>query len=249
MTMPKATSVHSIDLDNLEREMRRIAVSRRSVGRAKFPRIGCRPASVAPFHSSIRDNKDEPPAENGPASEVAIPQGLDSGSFGSILHTPSAAVPRPPSERRGTPTSRALALVVLCLLVTGGVGIAMMMRAGPMARSGTRTTAMGDQASSQQVARAAAQMPSPPDGLSTNPTQPLDVATSAKHEEAKLGHGVFHLHPRGVACICPSGEQITSSVAGAGSGGGEPELTSTRPSKISPMAARSVMTLHLSLST
>ena len=179
MTMPKATSVHSIDLDNLEREMRRIAVSRRSVGRAKLPRIGCRPASVAPFHSSIRDNKDEPPAENGPASEVAIPQGLDSGSFGSILHTPSAAVPRPPSERRGTPTSRALALVVLCLLVTGGVGIAMMMRAGPMARSGTRTTAMGDQASSQQVARAAAQMPSPPDGSSTNPTQPLDVATSA----------------------------------------------------------------------
>ena len=175
MTMPK-TSVHSIDLDNLEREMRRIAVSRRSVGRAKLPRIVGRPASVAPFHSSIRDDKDEPPAENGPALVAAIPQGMDSGSFGSIPHTPSA-VPRPPSERRGTPTSRALALLVLCLLVTGGVGIVMMMRAGPMAGLGTRTTTMGAQASSQQVARAAAQMPSPTDGSSTN--QPLDGATSA----------------------------------------------------------------------
>jgi hypothetical protein len=112
MTMPK-TSVHSIDLDNLEREMRRIAVSRRSVGRAKLPRIVGRPASVAPFDSSIRHEKDEPPTENGPALEAAIPQGLDSGSFGSIPHTPSAAVPRPPPERRGNPSSRALALVVL----------------------------------------------------------------------------------------------------------------------------------------
>jgi hypothetical protein len=66
-------------------------------------------------------------------------------------------------------------------------------------------------------------------------TQPLDVATSAKHEEAKLGAS------RGVACTAPRGEQITS-----GSGGDGPELTRTRPSKISPMVARSVMTPHLS---
>jgi hypothetical protein len=178
MTMPK-TSVHSIDLDNLEREMRRIAVSRRSVGRAKLPRIVGRPASVAPFDSSIRHEKDEPPTENGPALEAAIPQGLDSGSFGSIPHTPSAAVPRPPPERRGNPSSRALALVVLCLLLAGSVGVALMMRAGPMAEPGARTTTMRDQAFSQQVARAAAQMPSPTDGSSTSPTQPLDVATSA----------------------------------------------------------------------
>ena len=179
MTIPK-TSVQSVDLDDLEREMRRIAVSRRSVGRAKLARIGGRAASVAPFHSSIHDDKDAPPAENGPAPVAAIPQVLDSGRVGSTPDTQPAAVPPRPSGRRSPPSSRALVLVVLCLLVTGGVGIAMMMRVGPMAGWETRAPRMGaDRASSQQVARAAAQMPSPSDGSSTNPTQPLDVATSA----------------------------------------------------------------------
>ena len=109
----------------------------------------------------------------------AIPQDLERGSFGSNPQTPSVAVPRPPSERRSPPSSRALALVVLCLLFTGGVGVAMMMRVGPMAGSGARAPAMGkDQASSQRVAHAVAQTPSPSDGSSTNPTQPLDVATA-----------------------------------------------------------------------
>ena len=174
MTKPK-TSIQSVNLDDLEREMRRIAVSRRSVGRAKLTRTGGRPVLVAPF--PLRDD-NERPAESGLASD-AIPQDLERGSFGSIPHTPSVAVPRPPSERRSPPSSRALAFVVLCLLVTGGVGVAMMMRVGPMAGSGARAPAMGkDQASSQRVAHAVAQTPSPSDGSSTNPTQPLDVATS-----------------------------------------------------------------------
>ena len=151
-----------------------------ALGEFKLARIAGRPPSVAPFHSSIRDDQDKPRAENGPASEAAIPQ--DSGSVGVIPNTPGVAVARRPSERRSPPSSRALALVVLCLLFTGGVGVSMMIRAGQMAGWGSRAPTMGAHqasSSSQQVARATAQTPSLPDGSSTNPAQALDVATSA----------------------------------------------------------------------
>ena len=175
MTKPK-TSIQSVNLDDLEREMRRIAVSRRSVGRAKLTRTGGRPVLVAPVHSS-RDDKHEPPAENGLASE-RDPAGLGEWQLWIEPAYAQCRGPTSPVREAQPPSSRALALVVLCLLVTGGVGVAMMMRVGPMAGSGARAPAMGkDQASSQRVAHAVAQTPSPSDGSSTNPTQPLDVAT------------------------------------------------------------------------
>ena len=127
MTIPK-TSIQSVNLDDLEREMRRIAVSRRSVGRAKLTRTGGRPVLVAPV--PLNRDHNEPPAESGPASD-AIPPDLERGSFGSNPHTPSVAVPRRPLERRSRPSSRALALVVLCVLIATGVGVAAMMRVGP----------------------------------------------------------------------------------------------------------------------
>jgi SPOR domain len=175
MTTPK-TSIQSVNLDDLEREMRRIAVSRRSVGRGTLTRTGVRPVLVTPFHLH-RDN-DEPPTETELGSD-AIPQRLERG-------TESAAVPHHPAKRRSPLSSRALALVVICLLMTGAV-VAMIMRAGPKTGSGTRAPTMGeDQASSQHVAHPAAQMPSPGDGSSTNPLQPLDVAASTKPAETTM---------------------------------------------------------------
>jgi hypothetical protein len=47
--MPK-TSFPSVNLDDLEREMHRIAVQEKR-GRAKLARIGGRPASIAPYLS------------------------------------------------------------------------------------------------------------------------------------------------------------------------------------------------------
>ena len=174
MTKPQ-TSFKSVDLDDLEREMRRIAVSRRSVGPAKLTWSGGRRVLVAPVPSN-RDHK-EAPAESGLAPD-AIQQGSGGGGIGSIPATQGRALPGPPTKRRDNSSWRALALIILCLLLTGGIGVAMIMHAGPTAGSVTRMTKMANPASPQQVARAAAQVPSPTDG-STNSSQPLDVATSA----------------------------------------------------------------------
>jgi hypothetical protein len=170
--------------------MRCITLSKRSDDRrAELARIvGLRTlhASVAPFQSSVRDDEDEPPAEGVAAqdSEGSIGRASDGGIVGSAPDAPDAALARRPSKRRGHPSSRALALVVPLLLVAGGIGVAVMMRAGPTAGLGTRVPIMGD-ASSQQVAHAAgAQAPSQSTlgtvGSSTNPDQPFDVVAAAK---------------------------------------------------------------------
>jgi hypothetical protein len=194
MTMSK-TSVQAVDLDNLERQMRDIAIFKRSDDRrAELARIvgqnlGGLPtgryASVLPFQSSIRDDMDEPQAEDGPAqdSEGSIGHALDGDSVGSVPDTPDAALSRRPSRRRSHLSSRALALVVPLLLVTVGVGAAMMMRAGPMAGLGTRAPIIrADGASSQQVAHPAGAQPLSQSTLGTvgSPTNPDQVVAAAK---------------------------------------------------------------------
>ncbi|SEE15254.1 Sporulation related domain-containing protein [Rhizobiales bacterium GAS191] len=211
MTLSK-TSVQAVDLDDLERQMRDVAIPKRSddrlaelariVGRNLGGIVGGREqaASAAPVQPAVRDgsfDEDEPHAEYGSAqdSDGSVDQSFDGDDVERVPDTSDTALAQRALKMRSLRSPRALALVVPFLLVTIGVGAAVVMRARPMDGLGSKAPvikaddaplqqakiAEGDQALSQSALEAAgssgksdqlvvaAPSVSPPDLLQTAP--------------------------------------------------------------------------------
>jgi hypothetical protein len=191
MTLSK-TSVPTVDLDDIERQLREIAIPRSSdvglaelarivgqnLGRALLSRERGSPASVQPKVRAVAGKRH---VKDGSAqgSRGSVEQALDGGVV------PLGALAPRALKKRSHLRSSALAFAVPVLLVTVGVGAAVVMRAGSMDELGSRAMAIvkaddapvqepqvaaGDQTASQWAIGAAG---SPP-----GPDQPIDVVAA-----------------------------------------------------------------------
>jgi hypothetical protein len=193
------TSVQAVDLDDLERQMRDVIPKRsddpltelgRLVGRSLGGSTGGREqaASVTPHPKvsagSLDEDKAHAEVESPLGSKVPVDQSLHDDNLARIPNAPDAAFAPRALKKRSRLSSYMLALAALLLVVVGGVGLAVVMRAGPT--DGSRSEApviKADDEPVQQVQVAAdIQTPSPPAlgaaVSSANPDQPIDVAAA-----------------------------------------------------------------------
>jgi sporulation related protein len=201
MTSSK-TSDQGVDLDDLERQMRTVPLPNRSddrlaelarmVGRNVSGVLGGRQqvAPAAPIKPSAPDrsfDEDEVHTEVGSArdSHASVDQAIHGDGVERVPESSDAA-PRA-SKKRSHPSSRALAFGVSFLLVTVGVGVAVVMRAGPVDRLGSEPPLIkADDAPVQQAQVAAGdQTPSQPalgtagsSAKSAKPDQPVGVVAA-----------------------------------------------------------------------
>jgi hypothetical protein len=145
MTLSR-TSVDGIDLDDLERQMRdvptgtdnRLAELARQVARSLGGLRGGREqaASATPQQrvsaGSLDEDKTHAEGASAQGLEVPIDQSLHDDGLARLPNAPEAALSSRALEKRGPLSSRALALVAFLLVVAGGIGLAAVMRAGPM---------------------------------------------------------------------------------------------------------------------
>jgi SPOR domain len=191
------TSVQGVDLDDLERQMRTVPLPKRSddalaeLGRIVGRDLGGlggrqQAAPAAPIQPSAGDgsfDEDEPHVEDGSAqdSEVSVDQALHE-SVAWALHTPDAALAPRALKKRSRLSSYVLALAEPLLLVTVGVGLAVVIHAGPMDGLGNEAPVIKAEDAPAQEAQVAVgdQTPSQPAlGAvvgSAKPDQPVDVA-------------------------------------------------------------------------
>jgi SPOR domain len=189
------TSVQGVDLDDLERQMRdvipktsddRLAEIARQIGRSLGGPPGGREraASVTPqprvSAGSLDEDKALAEVGSPQGSKVPVDQSLHDDNLARIPDAPDAVLSSRALKKRSPLSWRALALAALLLVVAGGVGLAVVMRAGPT--DGSRSEApviKADDEPVQQVQVAAdIHTPSQP-ALGTavssaNPDQPID---------------------------------------------------------------------------
>jgi hypothetical protein len=159
--------LQAVDLDDIERQIRETAPSR-----------------TAPFQPGVSDKKDEQEAENGSAqdSDESVDQVFYDYSLAWVPNTPDAALAPRALKKRSRLSLYVLALAEPLLLVTVGVGLAVVMRAGQTDELGSKAPVIKAEDAPAQEARVAApdvQTPSQP-ALGTasslvTPDQPVDV--------------------------------------------------------------------------